>query len=98
MGPHLDKLCRQCDIDNTGRTLYGALLDSELLAEVYLGLLGGRQRGLGIDQEKKSAASEKIVTIERTYHEPRNFKTNDEEKSAREKMLDDLEGPFWSKG
>ncbi len=39
----LDALCRRFGIDNSGRTLHGALLDSEILAEVYLELIGGRQ-------------------------------------------------------
>lgn len=39
----LDALCRRFDIDNSTRTLHGALLDSEILAEVYLELIGGRQ-------------------------------------------------------
>lgn len=42
----LDALCRRFGIDNTHRTLHGALLDSEILAEVYLELIGGRQPGL----------------------------------------------------
>jgi DNA polymerase III subunit epsilon len=39
----LDALCRRFGIDNASRTLHGALLDSEILAEVYLELIGGRQ-------------------------------------------------------
>jgi len=39
----LDALCRRFAIDNSARTLHGALLDSEILAEVYLQLIGGRQ-------------------------------------------------------
>ncbi|WP_299842002.1 DNA polymerase III subunit epsilon [uncultured Paracoccus sp.] len=42
----LDALCRRFGIDNSNRTLHGALLDSELLAEVYLELIGGRQPDL----------------------------------------------------
>lgn len=42
----LDALCRRFGIDNASRTLHGALLDSELLAEVYLELIGGRQPDL----------------------------------------------------
>ena len=42
----LDALCRRFGIDNTNRTLHGALLDSEILAEVYLELIGGRQPGM----------------------------------------------------
>jgi len=44
----LDALCRRFGVDNSGREKHGALLDSELLAEVYLELMGGRQQGLGL--------------------------------------------------
>lgn len=44
----LDALCKHYDIDNSRRTLHGALLDSEILAEVYLELIGGRQVGLAL--------------------------------------------------
>ncbi len=44
----LDALCRRFGIDNSNRTLHGALLDSEILAEVYLELLGGRQPDFGL--------------------------------------------------
>ena len=43
----LDALCRRFHIDNSNRTLHGALLDSEILAEVYLELIGGRQPDFG---------------------------------------------------
>ena len=42
----LDALCRRFGIDNSSRTLHGALLDSEILAEVYLELIGGKQPDL----------------------------------------------------
>jgi DNA polymerase III subunit epsilon len=49
MGPNsLDALCKRYGINNAHRTLHGALLDSELLAEVYLELVGGRQAALGL--------------------------------------------------
>ncbi len=44
----LDALCRRFGLDNSGRMKHGALLDSELLAAVYLELIGGRQPGLGL--------------------------------------------------
>lgn len=44
----LDALCRHYGIDNSRRTLHGALLDSEILAEVYLELIGGRQVALAL--------------------------------------------------
>jgi DNA polymerase-3 subunit epsilon len=46
----LDALCRRFGIDNSNRALHGALLDSELLAEVYLELIGGRQPDLVLDR------------------------------------------------
>ena len=52
----LDALCRRFRVDNSGRTLHGALLDSELLAEVYLALKGGRQPGLVLEGARAGAA------------------------------------------
>ncbi|TIT21735.1 MAG: DNA polymerase III subunit epsilon [Mesorhizobium sp.] len=50
MGPNsLDALCRRYGIDNGRRTKHGALLDSELLAEVYIELIGGKQASLILD-------------------------------------------------
>ncbi len=45
----LDALCRRFGINNAARTLHGALLDSEILAEVYLELIGGRQPNFALD-------------------------------------------------
>ncbi|MGB7244565.1 MAG: DNA polymerase III subunit epsilon [Sulfitobacter sp.] len=47
----LDALCRRFSIDNTSRTLHGALLDSEILAEVYLELIGGKQPDFGLSAD-----------------------------------------------
>lgn len=51
----LDALCKHYGIDNSRRTLHGALLDSEILAEVYLELIGGRQVALALSAEAQSA-------------------------------------------
>ncbi|MDZ7601506.1 MAG: DNA polymerase III subunit epsilon [Hoeflea sp.] len=49
MGPNsLDALCRRYGIDNSHRTRHGALLDAELLTDVYIEMLGGRQAALGL--------------------------------------------------
>lgn len=50
----LDALCRRFNIDNASRTLHGALLDSEILAEVYLELIGGRQPDFGLPTTRRS--------------------------------------------
>ncbi|MFD2741257.1 DNA polymerase III subunit epsilon [Sulfitobacter aestuarii] len=52
----LDALCRRFGIDNTSRTLHGALLDSEILAEVYLELIGGRQPDFALSTRQSPKA------------------------------------------
>ena len=57
MGPNtLDALCKRFGVDNSGREKHGALLDSELLAEVYIELIGGRQTSLGLDASRSGGA------------------------------------------
>ena len=50
----LDALCRRFGIDNSSRTLHGALLDSEILAEVYLELIGGRQPDFALSTKNQN--------------------------------------------
>ena len=52
----LDALCRRFGIDSSARTLHGALLDSEILAEVYLELIGGRQPDFALVPQERPAA------------------------------------------
>jgi len=88
----LDALCRRFGIDNSSRTLHGALLDSELLAEVYLELLGGRQRGLAMGDEKKSNKEIHANPIKsgKPFREPRQFKVSDEELKLHQDMCEKL--------
>ncbi len=65
---NLDALCRRFGIDNSSRELHGALLDSELLAEVYLELLGGRQHSLHLDDQAAAATSSRPSGHQRTAH------------------------------
>jgi DNA polymerase-3 subunit epsilon len=65
----LDALCKHYGIDNSRRTLHGALLDSEILADVYLELIGGRQVGLSFEGE--AAVAETAVAVARTPARPR---------------------------
>lgn len=59
MGPNsLDALCKRYGIDNAHRTKHGALLDAELLAEVYIEMNGGRQAALGLTQAGESASEQ----------------------------------------
>jgi DNA polymerase-3 subunit epsilon len=57
-GPYnLDALCARYGIDNSRRTKHGALLDAEILAEVYLELIGGRQAQLGLAESAAPRAN-----------------------------------------
>lgn len=67
MGPNsLDALCRRYGIDNTHRTFHGALLDAELLAEVYIELVGGKQATLIL--ETVIVESSRTVEVGRPLH------------------------------
>tara|TARA_R110002020_G_scaffold80502_7_gene200848 strand:+ start:347 stop:1060 length:714 start_codon:yes stop_codon:yes gene_type:complete len=58
----LDALCKHYGIDNGRRTLHGALLDSEILAEVYLELIGGKQVSLALIAENTVSGADAIAT------------------------------------
>ena len=55
---NLDALCRRFEIDNSHRDLHGALVDADLLASVYIELLGGRQPGLSLESNSQSQAGD----------------------------------------
>lgn len=91
---NLDALCRRFGIDNSNRVLHGALLDSQLLAEVYLELLGGRQQGLAINEA--SARTESVAEFkERQHREPRKFAPSKEELGKFDELLSKLKNPMW---
>ena len=93
----LDALCRRFNIDNSSRTLHGALLDSEILAEVYLELIGGRQPDFGLaqnDQADSSKPDDAWVIPAR----PRKLesKTTHEERAAHTAFVEKLgDGALW---
>ena len=66
----LDELCKRFAIDATSRTKHGALIDSDLLAQVYLELLGGRQKRFVLAQTDLSAAAADEVRTVRVRPEP----------------------------
>jgi DNA polymerase-3 subunit epsilon len=59
----LDALCKHYGIDNSRRTLHGALLDSEILADVYLELVGGRQVALALVEETRVVVTGTVLQI-----------------------------------
>ena len=102
---NLDALCRRFKIDNTHRNLHGALLDADLLASIYIELLGGRQPGLHLDADQSS----KIETLQdeevedmrveigaRNIRSIRAHAPTDEELSAHAEFLACLKDPIWT--
>ena len=90
---NLNALCRKYNIDNSHRDLHGALVDADLLASVYLELIGGKQPGLGLANErKKQSITEPIVQKERVK---RVFAVNETELEAHSRLLDSLANPIW---
>ncbi|MDP5219468.1 DNA polymerase III subunit epsilon [Ruegeria sp. 2205SS24-7] len=95
----LDALCRRFNIDNTARTLHGALLDSEILAEVYLELIGGRQPDFGLSNATGQSGSS---SEDNWRPQPRNAalppRISDEERAAHEAFVEKLgEKALWSR-
>jgi len=91
---NLDALCRRFGIDNSARTKHGALLDAELLAEVYLELIGGRQRGLALI-DREDATQEKLAAADRPVREPRPHGASDAERAAHAAFMESLTEPIW---
>ena len=85
----LDALCSRYRIDNSRRVKHGALLDSEILAEVYAELVGGRQATLVLASESRAAArAEKVVVRQRPV--PLERLIVDEEAQAHARFLEGL--------
>jgi len=86
-GPNrLDDLCARYGIDNSRRTKHGALLDAELLAEIYAELIGGRQARLGLDRER-AVIRAVAVSAARARHSPLLPRLTNEETTAHQTLL-----------
>lgn len=85
---NLDALCRRFGVDNSSRTNHGALLDAELLAKVYLELMGGEEPTMGLESEKASKSGETLFTHEKKiFREARIFAFSEDEQKAHEEFL-----------
>ena len=91
---NLNALCRRYDIDNSNRELHGALLDSEILADVYLAMTGG-QVSLTLTAEEpkqlKSTANSDNVVVKKDRQPLRVLKANEAELNAHEENLQRLQ-------
>jgi len=89
---NLDALCKRFNIDLSARTKHGALLDAELLADVYLELRGGRQERLGLDAPK----AEMVVATQRPQSIAyRQFPPSPEEIEEHERMVVAMGKSLW---
>ena len=102
---NLDALCRRLEIDNTHRTLHGALLDADLLASVYIELLGGRQPKLSLDanQDSKSKMARDEAFEDPHFHvdgkniRPTRFHApTEDELAAHAEFVACLKDPVWN--
>jgi DNA polymerase III subunit epsilon len=96
----LDALCRRFGIDNSARTLHGALLDSEILAEVYLELIGGRQPDFALGGQSRSAQPGQSATDWRPRPRPVPLasKLTETEAAAHAAFVAKLgDGALWTK-
>ena len=103
---NLDALCRRFGIDNSHRDLHGALVDADLLAAVYVELLGGRQPGLSLDSDNQTQAGDQgasnSMDSDPSFHldaKPmrpiRLHAPTAEELKAHAKFLEELKNPIW---
>ena len=86
----LDALCDRLEVDNSGRKLHGALLDAELLADVYINLTRG-QNSLMMDSGSTSGNSEEAPLIDLSQFVLPLLAANDEELADHEKILADID-------
>ena len=98
----LDALCRRFSINNSNRKLHGALLDSYILAQVYLELIGGQQPDFNLENSQRSSIefeNRGIVSQKDTFNRPKSLpnRITTEEISAHKKLIEDIGGlKSWS--
>ncbi len=102
---NLDALCRRFEIDNTHRDFHGALLDADLLASVYIELLGGRQPGLLVDADlnpKSKMSRDEVVEDPHFQIDKKNIRPirahapTSEELASHAEFLASLKDPIWN--
>lgn len=92
----LDALCKRFDVNSEARTFHGALLDSQLLAEVYLELLGGRARAFDFGGKAKSGTAERKTAVQRNA--PLKQTISEDEKTQHSEFIETLgEDAIWKR-
>lgn len=94
---NLDALCRAFGIDNSNRTFHGALLDAELLADVYLGMTGGQTKLELASQKQSNQHNGQRVDWNRVENKPqlKVIRASADEEAAHQQRLEMIEAPLW---
>ncbi|MCF6343850.1 MAG: DNA polymerase III subunit epsilon [Devosiaceae bacterium] len=97
----LDALCKHYGVNNSHRTLHGALLDSQILAEIYLELIGGRQVGLSLsenilEESQNQEINKKTINLTRTNR--LEDRISEQEEQAHKDLIENMgENAMWTK-
>ena len=92
---NLDYLCRRFNVDLSDRSFHGALLDSHLLASVYLELKGGKQFSIQLDTELPK--KEKGLVSNTNKEKTKLFELDKEDVLSHKKMIKKIKNPIWNK-
>jgi DNA polymerase-3 subunit epsilon len=94
----LDALCTRYGIDRSHRVRHGALLDAELLAQVYVELTGGRQIGLELAAERADTMVQivRVAPARREFRPPRPHAPSAEELARHKAFVQTLDSPLWT--
>ena len=92
---NLDYLCRRFSIDLSDRSFHGALLDSQLLASVYLELRGGKQFSMQLDTSSKYTKN--TLTNNTNTHKTKEISVSDGDVDLHKEMLKKIKKPIWNK-
>ena len=93
----LDALCKRFNISLSSRDdRHGALIDSELLAKVYLELKGGSQTTLLAGEKKSSSGSVAVKEIKKVERRERNFPPSADELKIHTEFLSQIKNPMWA--
>lgn len=97
---NLDALCKRFGIDLSSRVKHGALLDAELLALVYIELVGGKQKSMVLDahsvlEQSKEHPEQNAAASKKEVRKARIFALSDTEKQAHQAFVQQLKNPIW---
>ncbi len=98
----LNALCERLEVDNSGRALHGALLDAELLADVYINMTRG-QEALVMEVGSNEVARESVIAVDLRAYAPPVLSANEQENTAHEQVLKEIDKSsagktFWRVG